>query len=284
MNGKIPAAIVSLLFCCAAASAQMSFQGLTPGSSTSSDVEKTLGKPVRTISSSEFEYKAPAGIAKVKVAYDSAVVQRISAYLLQPITRTALIQKFSLPQQPDAKLKENDKLLEVYGKQGMLGLLYESQDPASGIGCLIYYSPAMFERMIAPQRMALPSTSATMDRTGVPRPLPAQTAPPRTSEASTETAAITNDDVIGLVQAGLGDEVIIAKIKKASSTNFDTSVAGLKELKERRGFQRCDQANDRSKRCSGSIRNRPHIIWPSDQRSGQSADASRRVLRGGYRA
>jgi hypothetical protein len=42
---------------------------------------------------------------------------------------------------------------------------------------------------------------------------------------------LTNDDIIGLASAGLSDDVIIAKIQKAPSTSFDTSVAGLKSLK-----------------------------------------------------
>ena len=39
-----------------------------------------------------------------------------------------------------------------------------------------------------------------------------------------------NADVTALVDAGLSDDIIIAKIHAASTTNFDTSVAGLKSL------------------------------------------------------
>ncbi|MEI9977626.1 MAG: hypothetical protein WDN23_01270 [Edaphobacter sp.] len=46
-----------------------------------------------------------------------------------------------------------------------------------------------------------------------------------------QPAALNNDDVIALAGAGLSDDVIIAKIRKAPSTAFDTSVAGLKALK-----------------------------------------------------
>jgi hypothetical protein len=48
-------------------------------------------------------------------------------------------------------------------------------------------------------------------------------------EAPSET--LTNAQVIELQKLGLGDEVIVAKIK-ASKTNFDTSIDGLKQLKE----------------------------------------------------
>jgi hypothetical protein len=46
----------------------------------------------------------------------------------------------------------------------------------------------------------------------------------------------TNQDVISMVQLGLSEDVIIAKIRAASaaqadSVNFDTSIEGLKALK-----------------------------------------------------
>jgi len=43
---------------------------------------------------------------------------------------------------------------------------------------------------------------------------------------------MTNKDVIEMVQLGLPDDVIIDKIQTAGETAFDTSVAGLKALKE----------------------------------------------------
>ena len=43
-------------------------------------------------------------------------------------------------------------------------------------------------------------------------------------------ASLTNRDIIGLVKAGIGAEIIVAKIKN-SSCSFDTSPAALKELK-----------------------------------------------------
>jgi hypothetical protein len=51
------------------------------------------------------------------------------------------------------------------------------------------------------------------------------------ANAQRAAAAMTNDDVIGLASAGMGDDIIVAKIHAASSTAFDTSVTGLKALK-----------------------------------------------------
>src|SRR5712691_7824617 len=43
--------------------------------------------------------------------------------------------------------------------------------------------------------------------------------------------ALSNEDVIQMVALGLSDDVIVEKIRSAGSTNFDTSVDGLKLLK-----------------------------------------------------
>ena len=62
--------------------------------------------------------------------------------------------------------------------------------------------------------------------------LPAQHAVKKTAAASSAApAGMTNDDVIALAGAGMSDQIIVAKIKAAPSTSFDTSVAGLKSLK-----------------------------------------------------
>jgi hypothetical protein len=43
--------------------------------------------------------------------------------------------------------------------------------------------------------------------------------------------ALSNDDVIQMITLGLSDELIVEKIKSASSTSFDTSIDALKALK-----------------------------------------------------
>ena len=45
-----------------------------------------------------------------------------------------------------------------------------------------------------------------------------------------KVAPLSNDDVVGMVKAGLSADIVIAKIK-ASATNFDTSPAALQVLK-----------------------------------------------------
>ncbi len=58
-----------------------------------------------------------------------------------------------------------------------------------------------------------------------------QSNPQSTRPGSAASATLTNADVIGLASAGLSDDIIIAKIRRAASNNFDTSVSGLKTLK-----------------------------------------------------
>src|SRR4051794_10275760 len=61
---------------------------------------------------------------------------------------------------------------------------------------------------------------------------PNQTAPaPAKKPAPPAAAALTNRDVIRLVQAKMSDDLVISKIR-TSKTNFDTSVDGLLALKQ----------------------------------------------------
>lgn len=53
---------------------------------------------------------------------------------------------------------------------------------------------------------------------------------PATGTAST-AIAMSNQDVLDLLSAGISEDVVIEKIKTAPARNFDTSVAGLKGLK-----------------------------------------------------
>lgn len=61
----------------------------------------------------------------------------------------------------------------------------------------------------------------------------AQTAPADPGVAATsKAAALTNADVVKMVQLGLSEEVVVAKIKEANTVNFDTGINALEELKK----------------------------------------------------
>ncbi len=68
----------------------------------------------------------------------------------------------------------------------------------------------------------LPTSAPAQQRTAAAKPAAAKPAAKK----------MTNDDVIALAAAGLDDSVIIAKVHAAPATDFDTSVAGLKALKD----------------------------------------------------
>src|SRR5947207_7610311 len=141
-----------LLAACADCFGQSSFQEITPGASIRKDVEKVFGQPVRTISAARFEYKAPAGIAKVEVEYGSgsSLIERVDVYFLKPISRSALIQKFSLPQQPNAKTTDAEgKLVEYFGGRVLLALTYATSEANSGVSGMGYYSKPLFDSAVA---------------------------------------------------------------------------------------------------------------------------------------
>jgi hypothetical protein len=131
---------------------QSSFQGLTPGVSTRSNVTKALGQPVSEVSPTLSEYAPPQGIAKVYVQYrkESQVVERIEVLLLKPILRSALLRQFNLPDQ--AVVQKTDKqrrLLEYFGGPAFLVLTYASTDASSGVTRIGYYSRELFESAVA---------------------------------------------------------------------------------------------------------------------------------------
>lgn len=61
-------------------------------------------------------------------------------------------------------------------------------------------------------------------------PLPQ--ASPAQSEVVKEEAPLSNKEVIKLAKLGLGDEVVIAKIKQAANVAFDVTTDGLVQLKQ----------------------------------------------------
>lgn len=122
---------------------QSSFQEITPGTSTRTDVARVFGKPLRTISATCLEFNPPEGIAKLEVEYGagSDIVERVEVYFVRPVSRAALIKKFSLPQQAAATQKNpDDRLVEYFGGSSLIALTYASGDGSSGVSQVGYYS------------------------------------------------------------------------------------------------------------------------------------------------
>src|SRR5215469_4837100 len=53
-----------------------------------------------------------------------------------------------------------------------------------------------------------------------------------TARPQDQPKPLSSDDVIQMVSLGLSDDVIIEKVRSAAATNFDTSIEGLKLLKQ----------------------------------------------------
>lgn len=137
-----------ILFLCGITYGQSSFQGLTPGVSKKTEVDRTLGNPVRSISATAYAYQPSDGIAGVEVEYDTtlSVVERIEVSFLKPITRSALIQKFELSQALEAsKTNSEGKLTEYYGSSFVV-LTFASSDQTSGVSRIGYLSRSSFAR------------------------------------------------------------------------------------------------------------------------------------------
>jgi hypothetical protein len=211
MAHKLCGIVFFVIISCTTCFGQTSFQGLTPGGSTRNDVKEVLGQPVRTISATVFEYSPPPGIARVEVAYSagSSLVERIEVYFLTPISRTALLKKFSLPPQADARNTNTEgKLVEGFGGTTLVVLTHESADADSGVSRMAYWSQEVFDRALGRR-----TNTAQQPKSGSsPGPISAVKAPGRVADV-TGTWRVTlsiSDDVIGTGKASLkqtGDNV-----------------------------------------------------------------------------
>lgn len=204
MLSKFPRILFWLMLAGAATFGQTSFQGLSPGVSTRSDVARVLGPPVRTISVTHFEYNAPAGIGMVEVRYSesSSLVEQVDVHFLKPISRSALIAKFNLPQQASAQtVTEDGKRVEYFGDRALLALTYASSDTSSGASQIAYYSRDFFQNAVAriTNRPGTPSTSKPSEVDSpnnsssgrAPVNLPPEMFPPGTHSASVDRTGRT---------------------------------------------------------------------------------------------
>jgi OOP family OmpA-OmpF porin len=189
-----------LLVACGDCFGQSSFQAITPGTSTRSDVASALGQPMRTISATVFEYKPPAGIGKIEVEYkaSSAIADRVEVYFLKPISRSALIQKFSLPQQPEAKTTDaGGKLVEYFGGRLFLVLTYATSEASSGVSGMGYYSKQLFAGAVAElSRKPQPKDGSPVANSGQPKN-PGKSAGPGSSFSTPAPGVSTSDTKAG---------------------------------------------------------------------------------------
>ena len=145
--------LAAVLLLCSAAAAESRYNNqLQPGLHTRAEVDRILGAPIRTLSANSYEYKPPAGAARLVVQYGTGagIVERIEATFLKPYSRATMTQALNLPEQAQQSLVGKDgKLLEFFGEPAFLVFTYASGDTASGVSTLGYYTRDSFARTLA---------------------------------------------------------------------------------------------------------------------------------------
>jgi hypothetical protein len=119
--------LLQISFCFLIAStvfAQTAHQGLTPGISTRTDVERVFGQPVRSASDSLVEYSA-----KIYVQYgkSTGITDRIDVPFPSGTAREEIQRELKLPAEPAAShVNGKNKLEEYYGAPNWIILTYSA--------------------------------------------------------------------------------------------------------------------------------------------------------------
>jgi hypothetical protein len=182
MKNRIGCVGLFLLLTCLASAAQSKFKDqLQPGLNTRRDVEAVLGKPVRTLIANVLEYAAPDGASHLVVQYRPGVevIDLIQVDLSQPNSRADVLQSLGLAQQPEASGVKEGRFTEYFGGGKYLVLGYASQDPASGVNLVSYYSRELYTQTIP----ALGPASSAPTPSAPAVAAPAVSAPPSLSGA-----------------------------------------------------------------------------------------------------
>lgn len=144
---KVMSLILCMMMICAPCFGQSKYNNeLQPGLSTRNDATRALGHPIRTLSATQFEYRPGEGFERLVVEYrgGSAVIERIEAQFIKPVSRSAMIAALKLPEQSDAKKTNAQGKLVEYFREDALVLTYASAEASSGVKSLGYYSRELF--------------------------------------------------------------------------------------------------------------------------------------------
>jgi hypothetical protein len=123
------------------------YQGLIPGRSTRTDVERLLGQPVNQVNQTGVEYKPnQQGQSKIYVEYgrSTQVIERIVIPLTQPRTRADVLARLHLPEHATARrVNTSGNIEEVFGPPFYMVLTY--QGLSAGVIQTERYSPESFK-------------------------------------------------------------------------------------------------------------------------------------------
>jgi hypothetical protein len=149
------------LFPCTVCFSQCQIGGIQPGTSTSDDVTRVFGQPLRQTSATVSQYSPKPGTAKnvedIQVEYrsGSAIVQRIGMQFAERVARAGLAQQLHLPEQADAKNVHEGKLVEYFGTPSFVSLTYATTEESSGVVNLDCNSRELFAAVVGPLQPSL---------------------------------------------------------------------------------------------------------------------------------
>lgn len=234
---KLIVSAMFLLSLCGACLGQSRFQGITPATSTRDDVAKILGQPIRQINPAFFEYKPPAGVAKVEIEYgtvaNTQVVRHIEVYFVRPISRPALIKTFSLPQQPELSVLDDKKrLVEYFGNPAFMGLTYVDSDKADGVAQAAYYGPVTYGNILA---VKMPKHQPGIAAQGQNTPAAPKVAPPKVTTSGIGTTTRTDPGInrVDPGQPASKDSAATAELRRLAGDYEFGSAAGSDRIEAR---------------------------------------------------
>lgn len=144
-------AVAAWLTLTSSVNARSLLDGLRPGQATRPEVERALGKPLRSEFPNAFEYRLAASATKFFVQYreNSAVVERIEAIFPERTARAAALASLGLNGPPD-RIGRNvfGKMEEYYARSGIV-LTYRDGDAASGVHRASYFDGPAFKAAMA---------------------------------------------------------------------------------------------------------------------------------------
>jgi hypothetical protein len=155
--------MLTLPILCVASQGQLKFNNqIEPGVTRAADVEKALGKPLRTISPGQFEYPPPPGAAKLIVQFrrNDTIVEKIVAQFQKPYPPADILQALNVRQIPEKSDTVEGRLVEYYGATALISLTYAAGQASSGVSQIMYMSPIWYALAVrVPSRQA-PGPSA----------------------------------------------------------------------------------------------------------------------------
>ena len=144
---KILHAATTVFLLVGIATGQTPFMGLTPGTSSRADAERSLGQPITNISETLLEYRPKEPGQKLYVQYGggTGLIDRIEVIFESAAPRAVLASLLGLGQKADStKWDSKGRIEEYFGANKQIVLTHESSEASSPVYRVGYYSSYLF--------------------------------------------------------------------------------------------------------------------------------------------